>query len=268
MTGGRRVVRVRGTDPSLAGQLAALLESASAADAVIVVEAGELAPRDKLRNLLETAPNGAAIPCYLDEGDDLERLVGEILRRHGLEAEPAAMAYLVENLGADRLVTRGELEKLALFKGDDEAPITLAEAQACIGDGTPFLLDDAVLAAAAGEQQDLDRALGRCYEARQAPVTVLRAVARHLQRLHLAAGFMARGDSSEQAMRRLRPPVFFKQQDIVREQLRFWSPGRLAEALEIVIEAEIQCKTTGPPAQAVAHRALMQIARAARLGRR
>ena len=131
-----------------------------------------------------------------------------------------------------------------------------------------MLLDDAILAAASGNQRDLDRALGRCYEARQAPVTVLRAVGRHLQRLHLAAGFMARGDSSEQAMRRLRPPVFFKQQDIVRGQLRSWSPERLAQAFEIVIEAEIQCKTTGLPAEAVAHRALMQIAQAARVGAR
>ncbi len=268
LTGERRVVRVRGSDPGLAAGLAEILEVLAPGDAVILVEAGELAPRDKLRRLFEGADNGVALPCYMDEGADLEGAITSILGQHGIQAEPMALAFLVENLGSDRLVTRSELEKLALYKGDDKSPVTLAEVEAGIGDGAPFLLDDAVLAAASGQHRNLDRALGRCHQAGQAPVTVLRAVGRHLQRLHLAASLMLRGESAADAMRRLRPPVFFKQQGVFRGQLGQWSPARLAQALEILVEAEIHCKTTGLPAETVARRALMRIAQAARAGAR
>ncbi|MDP6705449.1 MAG: DNA polymerase III subunit delta [Alphaproteobacteria bacterium] len=264
LSGERRVVRVKGTDAALAGSVADVLESAAPGDAVLIVEAGELAARDKLRKLFEAAPGALAVPCYLDEGGNLAAAVEAILGEHGLGAEPAALAYLVENLGSDRLVTRSELEKLALYKGDDLTSVTLEEVQACIGDGAPFLVEDAVLASASGNQRDLERALRRCLEAGQGPITLLRAAVRHLQRLHLAAAAVARGESPEQAIKRLRPPVFFKQQGIVRGQLGLWSLARLGRALELLTEAEIQCKTTGMPAEAVAHRALMQVAAAAR----
>ena len=93
-------------------------------------------------------------------------------------------------------------------------------------------------------------------------------LARHLQRLHLAAGAMARGQTVDQAVKGLRPPVIFTQVDAFRAQLRQWSTATLAQAMDIVTEAEMDCKTTGMPAEAVCGRALMRVAQAARSRRR
>ena len=51
------------------------------------------------------------------------------------------------------------------------------------------------------------------------PVTVIRAMLRHLQRLHLLAARIAGGGSVDEAIRGARPPIFFKQQDSYRRQL-------------------------------------------------
>lgn len=266
LAGGRRVVWIKGAGRGLAGRLEEILETIVAASTLIVVEAGELGPRDRLRQLFETAGNAVALPCYLDEGGDLETVIRGILAEAGCAAEPAALAYLVDNLGSDRLLTRSELAKLALYKAGDPTPIRLDEAEACVGDGAPYLVDDAVLAAASGDQAALDRALRRCFQAGQSPVGILRAANRHFHRLHLAAGRIARGYAPEQALKALRPPVFFKQRPVFLGQLRQWSPARLAQAFEVLLEAESQCKSTGMPEQAVLSRALMRIAQAARAG--
>jgi DNA polymerase-3 subunit delta len=47
-----------------------------------------------------------------------------------------------------------------------------------------------------------------------------------------------------------------------------WPPKRLGQALAILLEAELDCKTTGLPDEAVCGRALIRIANAARLGTR
>lgn len=268
LTGGRRVVWLQGAGRELAPLLGEVLETLSAENVLLLVEAGELGPRDGLRKLFEDAEAALALPCYLDAGEDLEALIGRALQERGCSVEPAALAYLAENLGSDRLLTRSELEKLALYKAGDATAIRLEEAEACIGDGAPYLVDDAVQAVASGDQRALDRALGRCFAAGETPVRILRAVLRHFQRLHLAAGRIARGQTVEQAMRAMRPPVFFKHQPVVRGQLRQWSPGRLGQALELLLEAEIQCKSTGMPERALLSRALMRIAQAARAGAR
>ena len=91
---------------------------------------------------------------------------------------------------------------------------------------------------------------------------------RHFQRLHLAAGLMAQGKTAEQAVAALKPPVNFRYTGAVRSQLRAWPPDRLATALTLLTDAEIDCKTSGPPPEAVAGRVFLRLAQAAGRGRR
>ena len=181
LNGSRRMVRLRNVDAGAAERLAEALPEIDPASCFLLVEAGELAARDRLRKLFEAADNALAFPCYLDEGADLERLIESALRGHGLRPDSAAIAYLCQNLGGDRLVTRGELEKLALYKSGDDQVVTLADAQACVGDGAPYLLDDVVMATASGDQRALDRALGRCFEVGESSIAILRVAGRHFQ---------------------------------------------------------------------------------------
>src|SRR4051812_37128436 len=77
LMGGRRVVQLRGAGDGLAGALGAVLNAPG--DALIVVEAGELAARSSLRRLFEAAGNAAAIACYADGPRVLDRLIRETL---------------------------------------------------------------------------------------------------------------------------------------------------------------------------------------------
>lgn len=265
--GGRRLVRVREATDGLSAACTGMLDAVTSAETVLViVEAGELGPRSTLRGLFEKRQNAAAIACYGDEGGGLRRVIGETLGNHGLRPSADAMAFLMENLGSDRSVTRAELEKLALYMG---APgdVGLDDAIACIGDNASSTLDDACYAAASGDQAGLDKALLRAFNEGLHPVAVVRATARHFLRLHQAAGMVQAGKNADQAMKSLRPPVIFKQADRFRDQVRRWRPDRLAVALEMLTEAEMDCKTTGMPASAICGRTLMRIAQAARAPR-
>jgi len=67
----------------------------------------------------------------------------------------------------------------------------------------------------------------------------------------------------------LKPPVHFRSVQGMQDQLRRWSPDTLGKALDLLLEAEIDCKTTGLPAAEICGRAVMSLARAAgRSGRR
>lgn len=262
LSGGRRAVRLRGAGDGVTGACESLL-SVPHGDTLIVVEAGDLGPRSSLRRLFEGAENAAAVPCYGDDRDGVRRLITESLAADGLTPSAEALEYLVDSLGADRAVTRGELAKLSLYMGS-AGPLSLEDAKSSIGDSGATSLDELVLAVGGGDLSGLERALERVFSEGASPIAILRAVIRHFQRLHLAAGHLGAGKSPDQAMAALKPPVFFKARDAFRAQLRRWPIERLARALDMLTEAELDCKSSGPPPTAVCGRALLRIAQAAR----
>lgn len=265
LTGGRRAVVVRDGGDSLSSLFQGFLANPMG-DALVVVEAGDLGPRSSLRKLFEGADNAAALASYGDEGGSLQHVIQEELKAAGLAVEPDALAFLMDHLGGDRRLTRAELQKLAIYMGGP-GRVRLDDALACIGDTASLSMDDLALATAEGDHATAQRVLDRLFREGTHAVGVLRALSRHFQRLHLASGLMAQGKSADQAMAALKPPVIFKAADRFRRQLTRWPADRVGRALELLIEAEADCKSTGMPAEEICSRAVMQLARAAGRGR-
>lgn len=263
LMGGRRAVWVRDATDGLASLFEALLEGPEF-ESLVIAEGGDLGARAPLRVLFEGAANAAALPCYVDEGDGLEGVITATLGRHGLSVADDALAFLSENLVGDRMLVRGELDKLALYCVGAKT-VTLEDAEACVGDSAEADLEDVAYAAAGGDQAGLARALRRIAADGTSPITVLRAAARHFQRLHLACAMMATGANIERTLAAMRPPLFFRRKDAFRAQLARWSPKAAADALDALATAEADCKTTGIPAETVSERALIAIC--ARAGR-
>jgi len=261
-TGGRRVIRIHDGADGVAKIFSEFLDN-PVGNAFVVVEAGTLSPRSKLRKTFESSKLSAAFPCYEDNNRQISEVIREVLSQFKLTASREAVAYLEQHLGSDRMVTRKELEKLALFKGGP-GKVSLDDAVACVGDNGATSLDSVIYATAGGDLSGMEAALARVLNDGLHPVAILRAIARHLQRLHLATGVMDKGHSSGQAMKLLRPPIIFKFTNGFRSQLQRWTKIKLAHALELVTEAELECKTTGLPAEAICGRTLLRIAQAAR----
>jgi len=262
LMGGRRVVRVREAGDALAPLFTRFL-GGSIGDALAVVEAGDLPGRAALRRVFDESPRAAAIGCYPDSARDLAAVIRESFAAYRVIASRDAVDFLVQHLGGDRLLTRAELEKLTLYAGEG-GRIELDDVRAVTADSAALSLDDAVLAAAEGDAVALDRALARVFQEGESAVSVIRALLRHLQRLHVLTIRVANGGSIDETIRAARPPIFFKQQDSWRRQLGRWSEARLRLALDRVAEAEFRMKQTGLPAETLCREAMFEIARAAR----
>jgi DNA polymerase III subunit delta len=262
LTGGRRVVRVRGAGDALAKLFAEFLAAATG-DALTVVEVGDLPSRSALRRVFETARTGAAIGCYPDTPRDLAAVIRETLAAHRVTASRDAGQFLVEHLGSDRQLTRSELEKLALYAGEG-GRIELEDARLSISDSAALELDDAVMAAAEGDSPRMERVLGRVFQEGESPVSVIRALLRHLHRLHVLTARLTAGTPLDEVMRAARPPIFFKQEDSFRRQLALWNEARLRPQLDCVAKAELNMKTTGLPAETICRAAMLAVAQAAR----
>lgn len=267
MMGGRKVVWVRGAEDGPTAKALTLFLDDPKGDGLVVIEAGDLSPRAALRKLAEASDMAAALPCYEDDARSIEQIIGETLKAEGLSVSPDAMTYLAARLGSDRAVTRTELKKLALYMGVNGAEVAEADAEAVVGDLSALTLDTIIDSAFSGDVRTLDQTILRAFAENTSEIAILRMSITHLEKLASVAAAQAQGQSADQAIKGLRPPLYFKRQNAFRQQVGRWPQGRIATARALLYDAERDCKTTGLPTQAICHRALLRLAVAARRAR-
>jgi DNA polymerase-3 subunit delta len=262
MFGGSKVVR------ATAGRriTAAALEPFIAGDrlaATLIVEGGNLRPTDTLRTLFEKAPQAAAVACYPDEAHDLETLVRDTLKGHGLAISPEARDLLLTRIGADRALSRGEIDKLALYAAG-KSEIDVSDVEAIVGDASQLAIDRVLDGAAGGDAKRAVAEYARALAAGESAQTIILAAQRHIEKLHKIRSDIDQGRSFEDAVRQLRPPIHFKQKDAIGLQCRLWTTARLSEALARASAAAKAARLSAPLEEAIAEELLIGLAAAAR----
>jgi DNA polymerase-3 subunit delta len=258
--GGRRLIRIQQATESVAAALNHLISDMPAGDSLCIIEGGELEKRSKLRAVCENEPKlAAAIACYIEDGAVRQRTVSDILQAEGLRISRDALAFLCDVLPPDRMATRSELDKLALYaKGQTQ--ISLEDVQAVVQDAGVAELDDLIFAVGSGDTKRVGLLLDRLLEEQTSPVAILRAAQRHFIRLSWARHQMDTGLSAVEAVKKLQPPVFWKYTDSMAAQLRRWNMVKLEKALQRLFDAEAAVKRTGTPDAALCSQLLLGMA--------
>ena len=260
LMGGRMAIRLRDARDAWAEAVRGALTGPG--PGLVIIEGAGLTGKSKLRVLVAGDPRGQVIECYAERGRDLSASIARILGELGAQAEPAALDWLADRAGEDRLAMRRALEVLALHAGEGER-ISVEDAMGVLGEGSMLDLDEALMAASLGEVSVADRAIAKAFGEGINPVPVLRAALRHTQRLHLAALAVAGGASPDEAIAALRPPVFWKAKPAMARALSRWSIPRLEALGAALLRAERQAKTTGLPDETLARQVVLGMARSA-----
>jgi DNA polymerase-3 subunit delta len=261
--GGRRAVLLRvNSRHNIVPSIEVVLE-APPRDCRIVVEAGELRKTAPLRALFEKAKVGAAIACYPDGERDLARLIDDELRATKLAIAPDARLALTALIGGDRLASRNEIRKLALYiQGKNR--IELADVAAVVADASALALDGVIDAAFAGETRAVETEFGKARAGGSSPAAIVSAAIRQVANLHKMKLAIDGGDSIEFAMMRGAPPVHFTRKKDVEAALRAWTPPRLLRAMQQLADASLEARRNAALAEAIAQRTLLSIAMGAR----
>ncbi|MDE2239664.1 MAG: DNA polymerase III subunit delta [Rhodospirillales bacterium] len=261
LTGGQRVVRVRDAHEQIVKALEKLTESSS--DGLVILEAGELTPKSKLRALAEKSPEVASIACYAVDAARLPQVITARLRAQGVGIEPDAASWAAQNLSGEEGPLGQALEVLTLYAGAAKT-LSLADVSSILADGGDTSMNDAIDAALTGDSAATDKALSLAYEEGASPVGLIRVLLSELLRLRVAAGAMAEGASAQEAISAMRPPVFFKRQPMVQKMLRLWTLPAVNQALAAALAAETACKTTHIPDQDYCRQTMLGLAARAR----
>ncbi len=255
--GGERVVWVRAGSRNIVPALEPVL--AEPCETLVVVEAGDLKRGAALRSLCENSPRALAIGCYADSERDLARLVDAMLAEEGLSIARDARELLVSLIGGDRLASRGEIAKLALYaKGS--GTVSLDDVRTIVGDASALALDDVVDNALAGDAPAALAALVKAFGAASRPDAILGALERALAGLHVMALAVAAGGAPGRVVEQARPPVHFSRKGKMEAALRRIGPDACLRLLLLVDDAVLAGRRNAALSAAICERTVLQVA--------
>lgn len=260
MMGGDRLIKIDAGTDKLTVLLKTYLEEPSTS-ALVLISAGELSTKSSLRKLCESAKNAAAVPCYVEDERDLSRFIRETLHASNLRADQDAITWLAANISGDRGKVRSELEKLITYKGDDNAPVSLKDVQSACGAAGAQSFDDLIYNTAGKNTKAALKAYATLTEEGTAFIAILRSLQNHFRRLHQTKSYMQNGEPLDGAIKKLSPPVFFKQAPAFKGQVSNWSLPALNTVLQKLTDLEAQCKQTGMPVDTLCAQAILAISK-------
>ncbi len=254
--GGKRIVRVRGASKSLVMTLTELRDDPGGA--AIVLEAGNLTPKDALRALVEAAKLGRALPCYPDNDETLTALIRETFNQHGIRADGDVIATLREILGNDREITRRELEKLTLYAAASKI-LTREDVLLLCADNGALVIDAILDATAGGHPEKLELALNRALSSAVDPQRLLAMATIHFANLRRWRIDVDAGKSPRAVLDGLRPKPHFSRVSALEQQLRLWTDSALAAAADRILQATADSRRRPALAETSLRRALLAL---------
>jgi DNA polymerase-3 subunit delta len=247
LLGGARAIRVRTSGDKIAKLL---VEAINAGDAdpqrfaaKLIIQAGSLQKRSKLRAAAESAKHTACLQLFADDAGDVQSLVETKLLEAGASIEPAALAAFVGDLPGHRGIANAEIEKLSLYAHGLGRAINLGDIRALSATDIDHALSAAVKATLSGHPEQAHTALDRLETAGTSPISILRSLQSETLRMLDAHSKITSGNANPGM--KLRPPVWNSEWPAFRQRLNVWSAPRLRRVLERLYDAEHIAKVKG-----------------------
>jgi len=241
--GGDRLVWIRNAGPEKGvSDGLDILAGMPAGSSTLIIEAGDLKKGAALRKAAESSSQAVAIPCYSDDGRALQTLIDQELSAEGLRISPAARQRLVETIGGDRLASRNEVRKLALYcQGKDL--IEEQDVEDIVGDASAISTDDAIDAILKGDRDSFMHAIQKIVSSKTPVFLVLQGCMRQFQLLELMRAEMdEKRAPAAQAMATLGRHLHFRRKPIVENALKTWTGAAIRRETQRLQAAILQSR--------------------------
>ncbi|KIN63124.1 DNA polymerase III, delta [Sulfitobacter noctilucicola] len=246
---GPRAAFVEDANDNVAKILIDALADWQAGDAQIIVTGGDLKKTSKVRKAFEAHPQAYAAAIYDNPPDraEIERLLSEA----GLTPDQNAMAALSDLARTlDPGDFRQTIEKLSLYKLNDQSALSTDDILACAPTSTEADVDDILHVVAEARAREIGPVMSKLQAQGVTAVTLTIMATRHFRTLYRIAANPG-------------APIYgVRDRDRVQRQAKAWGAASLETALSVLTDTDLTLRSAGQnaPALALVERAFIRLA--------
>ncbi len=207
----------------------------------IIINAGVLETKSKLRNLFEKSQDLICIPTYPDNTDTLTKLSAAFFKKENISISQQNINLIVEKCNEDRSNLKNELNKIKNYL-INKKKISSEEILKLINLSENYELSKLVDNCLAKNKTKIINILNENNYNADDCIIILRTFLSKTKRILKLAVELEKNKDINKTINSARPPIFWKDKEIVKIQLNKWRPSQLKKLIINIGNIELEVK--------------------------
>ncbi len=210
-------------------------------DISIIFTANLLDKKSKLRNFFEKSKNAICIAFYEDNIQTLTSIAQKFLRERKINISQQDLNIIAERAQGDRINLKNELQKINNFSSG-KTSINFSEIVQLSNLSEDYDISELVDCSLSRNKKKVNKILNENNFSQEDCILILRIFLSKLKRLLKLQSDPNIKTNVEKALSTYRPPIFWKDKTVIKQQLEFLSPSKIKNLIYKTNEIELMIK--------------------------
>lgn len=211
-------------------------------DIKIIIKSGILEKKSKLRNLFEKNIKLVTIPFYEDDDKNLLSIINNFLKEHKITLSRESINLLINRARGDRGNLNIELEKIHNYSLSNKN-IKFKNVQTLTNLAENYNVTELADNYLNKNRKNISRILNENTYSAEDCILILRTISNKSKRLLNIIDVYQRTKNIEGAMSTIKPPIFWKEKEIVKKQVITWKKNELENKIYKINDIECLIKS-------------------------
>ena len=208
---------------------------------IIIFYAEVLDKKSKLRNFFEKEKNLACTAFYPDDFKSLNLISQNFFRKKNIKISQESINLVIERSNGSRQHLKNELEKIALY-GLNKNEINFSQTIRLTNLGKNYDISELVETCLVKNQKKLSKIINENNFSNEDTIMIIRTFLLKAKRLLNLSKNVKLNPNLEAVVSSYKPLIFWKEKEIVKQQLKIWSEENLRKLINEINNTELLIK--------------------------
>ena len=207
----------------------------------LIIRTGEIEKKNLARQLFEKSEHSLSIPCYEDSEKEKKKIFFDMLNKANINIPDEISTSLDFREFKERNILRQNAEKIICHTLGGKKELE-GNFKYAINEFSAFSMDELIYSVFSGNINSFEKSYQSISNQGNNQITILNAFSRHAQKLKLYLSHYNKNKNVELSLRKLYPPIFFKQKDEFIFHTKIWEIKDLEVISNDLFDTEIKIK--------------------------
>ena len=235
----KKIIIVKRTTDKLIKIIEEILEK-ELSDFLLILDAGNLEKKSKLRNFFEKNKKLICIPFYPDNISQLTQITNNFFKKRNISIAQSNINLIVNKSNGDRGILKNELQKIEMFLHNNKLNST--NLLKLINIAENYSISELVDHCLAKNEKKINNILSENNFSNEDCIIIVKTFLNKSKKILKLSSEFEKNKNMDLTISSAKPPIFWKDKEITKKQITKWKPNKIKKLIYELNDIELQIK--------------------------